>query len=167
MPWFFVPAKYHKTCFNAAKCCKLGLAVYDASLFMVKAISGRVQLVRYWSSPRSLAKELLRFPSFPSGLGSSLMLGSNGSHCCYVEFHPEHSPMFSGVLCSHVTSFHAFHPNLPLWNINTLWSSSATFPRQHHIHHTNHGWIMPGLSWNHLGTFQAVMEWHQKYHRFI
>ena len=41
---------------------------------------------------------------------------------CYVEFHPEHSLLFSNVLCSHVTSFHAFHPNLPLRNINTLRS---------------------------------------------
>ena len=38
---------------------------------------------------------------------------------------------------------------------------------QHHTHHINHGHIMPGLSRNHLGTFQAVMEWHQKYHGFI
>ena len=41
---------------------------------------------------------------------------------CYIEFHPEHSPMFSDVLRSHVTSFHTFHPNSPLWNINTLQS---------------------------------------------
>ena len=40
----------------------------------------------------------------------------------YIEFHPEHSPMFSSVLRSHVTSFHTFHPNSPFWNINTLWS---------------------------------------------
>ena len=40
---------------------------------------------------------------------------------CYIEFHPEHSPMFSGVLRSHVTSFHTFHPNSPFQNINTLW----------------------------------------------
>ena len=41
---------------------------------------------------------------------------------CYIEFHPEHSPMFSSVLCSHMTSFHAFCPNSPFQNINTLWS---------------------------------------------
>ena len=41
---------------------------------------------------------------------------------CYIEFHPEHSPMFSGVLRSHMTSFHAFRPNSPFQNINTLQS---------------------------------------------
>ena len=41
---------------------------------------------------------------------------------CYIEFHPEHSLLFSDVLCSHMTSFHAFCPNSPLRNSNTLWS---------------------------------------------
>ena len=41
---------------------------------------------------------------------------------CYVEFHPEHSPLFSDILHSHVTSFHTFCPNSPLQNINTLQS---------------------------------------------
>ena len=33
---------------------------------------------------------------------------------CYIEFHPEHSLMFSDVLRSHMTLFHAFCPNSPL-----------------------------------------------------
>ena len=41
---------------------------------------------------------------------------------CYIEFLPEHSPMFSSVLCSHMTPFHPFRPNLLFQNINTLWS---------------------------------------------
>ena len=38
----------------------------------------------------------------------------NVLYICYVEFHPEHSPLSSDVLRSHVTLFHAFCPNLPL-----------------------------------------------------
>ena len=44
------------------------------------------------------------FPHRPQG---SVLRGKY----CYVEFHPEHSPLFSDVLCSHVTSFHAFCPH--------------------------------------------------------
>ena len=32
---------------------------------------------------------------------------------CYIEFLPEHSLIFSDVLCSHVTPFHPFHPTHP------------------------------------------------------
>ena len=41
---------------------------------------------------------------------------------CYVEFHPEQSPLFSDILHSHVTLFHTFCPNSLLRNINTLQS---------------------------------------------
>ena len=58
-------------------CCRLRLAVYEP-LSMANAILGLVLLARYWSSPRSLAKELLWFPLLPSGLGMSLILGSSG-----------------------------------------------------------------------------------------
>ena len=88
---------------------------------------------------------------------------------CYVEFQPEHSPMFSSVLHSHVTLFHAFALTRPfkILTPSGLHSLSAAFPCQHHTHHINHGHIMPMLSWNHLGTFWAVTERHQKYYGYI
>ena len=66
------------------------------------------------------------FPHGPQGL---VLRGKY----CYIEFHPEHSLMFSGVLRSHMTSFHTFHPNSPLQkkNINTL--HSVAFPLHSHI----------------------------------
>ena len=87
---------------------------------------------------------------------------------CYVEFLPEHSPMFSDVLCTHVTPSHPFHPTCPFKILmsSSFRSLSATFLHQHHIHHINHGCNMPGLSWNHLGIFQAVTEHHQKHHGY-
>ena len=90
------------------------------------------------------------------------------THHCYVKFLPEHSPMFSDVLHSHVTLFHPFCPTHPfrILTPSSFHSLSAAFPHQHHIHHINHRCNMPGLSWNHLGIFQAVMERHQKHHGY-
>ena len=68
--------------------------------------------VRLWFSSALYTEN---FPHGPQGL---VLRGKY----CYVEFHPEHSPLFSDVLRSHVTSFHAFCPNSPLRNINTLQS---------------------------------------------
>ena len=84
---------------------------------------------------------------------------------CYVEFLPEHSLMFSDVLHSHMTPFHPFCPTCPFKILmpSGFCSISTTFLCQHHIHHINHGRIMPGLSWNHLGIFRAVTEHHQKH----
>ena len=83
-----VPARYRSMCFKAAKCCRLGLAVYDASRLTAKAISGRVEFARNWSSPNNLAKELLWFPSFPSGLGSSLIFRSRGVATLLIPLRP-------------------------------------------------------------------------------
>ena len=85
---------------------------------------------------------------------------------CYVEFHPEHSLVFSATTwlrSTHSTLTRPFEMLTP----SCLHSLSTALPCQHHTHHTNHRRIMPGPSRNHLGTFWAVTEWHQKYHRFI
>ena len=92
---------------------------------------------------------------------------------CYVEIHPEHSLLFSDVLRSHVTSFHAFCPNSPLQNINTLRSPqpfhSIPMSAPHSSYQTwmhyaqaiaepsrnlsgSHGTALE-VSWIHLGTF--------------
>ena len=68
--------------------------------------------VRLWFS------SALYMENFLHGPQDSVLRG----RYCYVEFHPEHSLLFSDVLRSHVTSFHAFRPNSPLQNINTLRS---------------------------------------------
>jgi hypothetical protein len=52
--------------------------VKDASLFMAKAISGRVALARYCNSPNSHANGLFRSPSDSSGLGSIGIFASKG-----------------------------------------------------------------------------------------
>ena len=57
-------------------------------------------------------------PQFSSALYMKKFLhGPQGSvlrgKYCYIEFHPEHSPVFSDVLHSHVTSSHPFYPTLP------------------------------------------------------
>src|SRR6267142_1656719 len=59
IPYDLIPDKYHNSLLRIPICCKLGFAVYDASLFTTNAISGRVAFVRYWSSPSSRAYELL------------------------------------------------------------------------------------------------------------
>ena len=88
---------------------------------------------------------------------------------CYIEFHLKHSLVFSDVLCSLVTSSHPFCPTCPFEILasSSFHSFSAAFPHLHHIHHINHRCNMPGLSWNHLRTFWAVMEHHQKHHGYI
>src|SRR6267142_146848 len=78
MPNDLVPDKYCSNLLSIPICCKLGFVVYDANLFTVNAISGRVALARYWSSPSSQAYELLRLPSVPSGLASMIVFGSIG-----------------------------------------------------------------------------------------
>ena len=67
------------------------------------------------------------------------------------------SPMFSAATWLRSTPSTLTCP-FKILTPSGLHSPSTTFPRQHHIHHTNHGRIMPGLSQNHLGTFWAVME---------
>ena len=59
----------------------------------MKAISGLVLFARNWSSLRSLANELLRFPSFPSRFGLNLMLRSNGVPTLLISLSPSHSKM--------------------------------------------------------------------------
>ena len=62
------------------------------------------------------------FVPLESGVFDRIGQLSTSKYWCNIEFHPKHSPMFSGVLHSHVTPFHAFRPNSPFWNINTLRS---------------------------------------------
>src|SRR6266567_5930470 len=62
---------------------------------MANAILGQVLFARNWSSPRSLAKELLQFPSLPSGFGTNLILGSNGVATLLMSLRPSHSKMDS------------------------------------------------------------------------
>src|SRR6266581_8884647 len=78
IPWVRVPDRYRKMRLRALVCCRLGFAVYAASLFTAYARSGRVALAKNCNSPRSRVKELLRLPSLPSGFGSSGMFGSRG-----------------------------------------------------------------------------------------
>ena len=78
----------------------------------------------------------LYMENFPHGPQGSVLRGKY----CYVEFLHEHSPVFSDVLRSHMTSSHPFRPTRP---IEILTSSgfhnlSSTFPHLHHI----------GQSWN-------------------
>ena len=92
---------------------------------------------------------------------------------CYVEFHPEHSLLFSDVLRNNMTLLHVFHPNLPLWNINILQSpwpfhhipvSAPHSSYQSQTHYAraitepsrnlsgSHGTALE-VSWIHLGAF--------------
>ena len=62
----------------AILCCRLGFAVYDASLFTAYDMSGRIVFAIYCSSPSNLANKLLRLPFLPSGFGTRVTFGSNG-----------------------------------------------------------------------------------------
>ena len=104
---------------------------------------------------------------------------------CYVEFHPEHSLLFSDVLHSHMTSFHTFHPNSPLRNINTLQSPQPfccipeSAPHSSYQSRTHYALAIAEpsqnllgsyrmaseVSWIHLGTF-TISIIHQHYQRF-
>ena len=76
------------------------------------------------------------------------------------------SPVLSTAMWPHSTHSALTRP-FKILTPSSLRSLSATFPHQHHTYHNNHGRIMPGLSWNHLGTFWAVTEHHRKHHRYI
>ena len=123
-----------------------------------------VLLGRGWQIGKVLLKSdhgfssTLYMENFPHGPQGSVLRGKY----CYIEFLLEHSLMFSDVLHSHMTSSHPFHPTCPFKILTSsgFHSLSTAFPHPHHIHHINHGHNMPGLSWNHLGIFQAVTKRH-------
>ena len=109
---------------NSSTCCCIsaGESLLMAEIMVVVVILVRVAEIRSfcWSLTSVFLCLIYRkFSTWTSGFGSK-------GEYCYVEFHPEHSPMFSGVLRSHVTPFHPFRPNSPFQNINTL------FPHHHH-----------------------------------
>ena len=95
IPRSLVPAKYHSIHFKAVTCCRLGLAVYEASLFTANVMLGLMLLARYWSSLMSLAKKLLQFTLLPSGLGMSLILESNSVVTLLILLRPSCSRMDS------------------------------------------------------------------------
>ena len=73
-----MPDRYHRMHFSTPICCMLGLAVYDANLFTIYAMSGLVAFTINFDSSRSLANKLLQLLLFPSGFGMSGAFGSNG-----------------------------------------------------------------------------------------
>ena len=85
-------------------------------------------------------------------------------HRCYIEFHPEHSLMFSGVLCSHVTLFHTFHPSSPFRNINTLQSPQPfhripmSAPHSSYQSQTYYAWAITEPSRNLSGSHRMASE---------
>ena len=129
MPKILVPAKYRSIHFSAMTCCKLRLAVYPASLFMVKAILGLVLFARYWSSPRSLANELLQFPSFPSRFDLNLMLRSNGVPTLLISLSPSCSKMdLMYNFCEMVMEFSVWVISIPM---NLVGSLRSVIPIQY------------------------------------
>ena len=110
--------------------------------------------VRLWFSS---ALYMENFPHRPQG---SVLRGKY----CYIEFHPEHSLLFSDVLRSHVTSFHAFCPNLPLQNINTLQSPQpfcripVSAPHSSYQSQTQYARAIMEPSRNLLGSHRMALE---------
>ena len=91
----FMPDRYCRMRFSAPTWCRLGLAIYDANLFTVYAMSGLVAFAMNWSSPKSLANELLQFPTFPSGFGTSRTFGSSGITTGFAHLSPSFFKMDS------------------------------------------------------------------------
>jgi hypothetical protein len=60
--------------------------VYDTNLLTAYAMLGLIAFTMNCNSPRSLMNELLQLLTFPSGFGSSGLLGSNGmpTGLCYA-----------------------------------------------------------------------------------
>ena len=79
-------------------------------------------------------------------------------------FLPNHSPMFSCVLRSHVTLFHPFRPNLPFQNINTLRSPQpfhhipVSAPHPSYQSWMHYAWAILEPSQNLLGSHRTSLE---------
>jgi len=97
------PAKYLSTLLSAVQCAVMGFCVNWASLFVVKAMSGRVRL-KYWRLPTS-ARCLVGDGRRSSKSLSNLYVADNGVDAIFVSAMPD--------LCSRSVIYFLWEMNMP------------------------------------------------------